>query len=436
MSTKEKISGLALLPFAVFIAVFLGCGIILKDFYMFPAPVAALCGVISAFFIPRYNFKDKLKFLLDGVGDHHILTMGGIFLLAGAFASVSKAIGSVDAVVSFGMQYFSAEYVPLGIFLVASFLSISAGTSVGTIVALSPVVFALADGVGLDINLIGATLLCGAMFGDNLSFISDTTIAATQTMNCRMKDKFKENIKLALPASLLASLFFLYLGSGAEISEINRAEIVDSSYWLIVPYFFVILMAMLGVNVFVVLMLGIFLSGFLGVFLGVISWLDFSKKIYEGFLGMNDIFLLALFTGGLAGIVENMGGIDYLLNKIKKLIRGKKTAYLGIGGLVALANIAVANNTISIVLTGKVARKITEEQQLNPKVSASILDVFSCIVQGLIPYGVQVLILVELSGNKIDYLSMLRYTWYIYFLFAFAVIYILFQKNKKIRPDS
>lgn len=429
MENKEKLSALALLPFVVFIFIFLGAGIYLGDFYAFPAPVAALCGVIVAFLLPKSNFRDKIKYFLRGCGDQNILTMCIIFLLAGAFATVSKHIGSVEAVVNLGVKYLSPQYIPVGVFLIASFLSMSAGTSVGTVVALSPIVFGLVDSVGIDVNVVGAALLCGAMFGDNLSFISDTTIAATQSLGCGMKDKFKENIKIALPASLLSILIFIYLGSGMEASSVVLSQIKEFSILLILPYLVVILLAVFGVNVFLVLLIGIVLSGGIGLMEGHLSWLDFAKKIYEGFLGMNDIFLLALFTGGLAGIVENLGGINYLLNKVKKVIVGEKTAYLGISSLVSLADIAIANNTIAIVLTGKVTKKITDEQGLNPKYSASILDVFSCIAQGLIPYGAQVLILIGLSDNKVNYLEMLKYTWYIYLLLVFALISILFQKK-------
>lgn len=430
MELKEKSSAVALLPFLVFIVIFLGSGIIWGDFYAFPAPVAALCGVISAFLLPKSNFKDKINYFLKGCGDQNILTMCIIFLLAGAFATVSKYIGSVDAVVGFGGQYLSPQYVPVGVFLIASFLSMSAGTSVGTVVALSPIVFGFVNSIGIDFNIVGAALLCGAMFGDNLSFISDTTIAATQSLGCGMKDKFKENIKIALPASLFSVLIFIYLGSGMEVVQVTQPQIKDFSILLIMPYLVVILLAVLGVNVFLVLLIGTVLSGGIGIFGGDLSWLEFSKKIYDGFLGMNDIFLLALFTGGLAGIVENLGGINYLLDRVKILISGEKSAYLGISTLVSLVDMAIANNTIAIVLTGKVAKKISDKHRLCPKYTASILDVFSCIVQGLIPYGAQVLILIGLSDDRVDYLEMLKYTWYLYLLLLFALISIFIKRKK------
>ena len=431
MNDYKKTSAIALLPFLVFIIVFLGSGIALGDFYAFPAPVAALCGVLVAFLLPKSTFKKKIEYFLMGCGDKNILTMGVIYLLAGAFATVSKSIGSVEAIVNLGIKYLSAEYILVGVFLIASFLSASSGTSVGTIVSLSPIAFGLANSFGIDVNMVGAALLCGAMFGDNLSFISDTTIAATQTMGCEMKDKFKENIKIAFPAFLLSAIVFIYLGSNTNTISANYQEIGETSMILIFPYLLVILLAMLGVNVFSVLIFGILSSGLVGIFESSLSWLDFSKKIYDGFLGMNDVFVLAIFTGGISGIVEKLGGIDLLLSKIKTFAKGQKSAYLGIASLVSLSDAAIANNTIAIILTGKVAKKISDDHKLNPKLSASILDIFSCIVQGLIPYGAQILVLMELSGNQVDYFEMIKNTWYIYFLLVFAIISIVFQGNKK-----
>lgn len=430
MKDNGHSSAMALLPFLVFIVVFLGSGIALDNFYALPATVAALCGIIVAFLLPQNSFKEKINHFIKGCGDTNILTMCIIYLLAGAFATLAKAIGSIDAVVSLGMQYLSPQYIPVGVFLMASFLSVSAGTSVGTIVALSPIVFGLAENIGVDMSLVGASLLCGAMFGDNLSFISDTTIAATQTMGCEMKDKFKENIKVALPASILAMLIFIYLGSQISVNDVANVEVKDFSISLIMPYLAVILLSILGGNVFLVLMIGILLSGAVGLGNGLLSWLDFANKIYDGFASMNDIFLLSLFTGGLAGIVENLGGINYLLNKVKSIISGQKSAYLGIGGLVGLSDMAIANNTIAIVLTGRVAGKVKEEYGLNAKFTAAVLDIFSCIAQGLIPYGAQILILIELSGNKVDYWGLLQNAWYIYFLLIFVIVKILIKKPK------
>ena len=428
---KDTQSGVALLPFLVFVIIFLGSGIILDDFYAFPASVAALCGVISAFLLPKASFEEKLKFFMKGCGEESIITMCIIYLLAGAFSAVSKATGSIDAVVFFGSQYFSAQYIPLGVFLMASFLSVSAGTSVGTIVALTPIVMGFAENTQTDINVVAASLLCGAMFGDNLSFISDTTIAATQSLGCQMKDKFRTNIMIAFPAAVIAAVIFIFLGGNSSSAVLENQASGSPSIWLIVPYLLVIVLSVLGVNVFLVLLVGVLLSGIIGISTGILSWLDFANKIYEGFLGMNEIFLLALLTGGLAGIVENMGGITFLLNKAKQMMRGQKSAYFGMGFLVSLIDTAIANNTIAIVLSGKVAKNITEKYNLSPKFSASVLDIFSCIVQGILPYGAQILILIKLSENKVNYLEILQNAWYLYFLLFFVVLSIFIQSRKQ-----
>ena len=428
---KDTQSGIALLPFLVFVIIFLGSGIILDDFYAFPASVAALCGVISAFLLPKAGFQEKLKFFMKGCGEESIITMCIIYLLAGAFSAVSKATGSIDAVVFFGSQYFSAQYIPLGVFLMASFLSVSAGTSVGTIVALTPIVMGFAENTQTDINVVAASLLCGAMFGDNLSFISDTTIAATQSLGCQMKDKFRTNIMIAFPAAVIAAVIFIFLGGNSSSAVLESQASGSPSIWLIVPYLLVIVLSVLGVNVFLVLIVGVLISGIIGISTGSLSWLDFANKIYEGFLGMNEIFLLALLTGGLAGIVENMGGITFLLNKAKQMMRGQKSAYFGMGFLVSLIDAAIANNTIAIVFSGKVAQNITKKYNLSPKFSASVLDIFSCIVQGILPYGAQILILIKLSENKVNYLEILQNAWYLYFLFILVGLFIIFNKEKQ-----
>jgi len=428
---KDTQSGVALLPFLVFVIIFLGSGIILDDFYAFPASVAALCGVISAFLLPKAGFQEKLKFFMKGCGEESIITMCIIYLLAGAFSAVSKATGSIDAVVFFGSQYFSAQYIPLGVFLMASFLSVSAGTSVGTIVALTPIVMGFAENTQTDINVVAASLLCGAMFGDNLSFISDTTIAATQSLGCQMKDKFRTNIMIAFPAAVIAAVIFIFLGGNSSSSVLENQASGSPSIWLIVPYLLVIALSVLGVNVFLVLIVGVLISGIIGISTGSLSWLNFANKIYEGFLGMNEIFLLALLTGGLAGIVENMGGIRFLLNKAKQMMRGQKSAYFGMGFLVSFIDAAIANNTIAIVLSGKVAQNITEKYNLSPKFSASVLDIFSCIVQGILPYGAQILILIKLSENKVNYLEILQNAWYLYFLLFFVVFFIIIKNRKQ-----
>ncbi len=420
----------SLVPFLVFILVFLGAGIYYDDFYAMPSPIAIVIGIIVAFIMLKGTMKEKTTTFLEGCGNRNILTMCIIYILAGAFATVSQAIGSVDAIVQLGINNLSPEYYPAGIFLIASFLSIASGTSVGTIVALGPIAVGLANAGGVDVNIVGAALLGGAMFGDNLSIISDTTIAATQMLGVEMKAKFKTNFRFVLPAAIIAFLLYVYAGvSSKEITEATE-PLDSSSILLIIPYLAVIVLAFLGLDVFLVLLLGIILSGIFGFIYQDFTFLEFGKKVYEGFTSMTEIFLLSLLTGGLAALVEKAGGIEALLQSIKKWISGPKSALLGIGAFVGLTDVATANNTISIVITGNVAKKITDEYGIKPRATASILDTFSCVVQGLIPYGAQILILTSYSKNAIQYPELIKNSFYLILLFIAALGYNFVGKIK------
>lgn len=430
MNTTSKASLWTLLPFGIFIVVFLGAGIYYGDFYVFPSPVAISIGVISAFIILKGSIRKKTDTFLKGCGDSTILKMCLIYLLAGAFATVSEAIGSTGAIVDLGINQLSPEYFPAGIFLVAAFLSIASGTSVGTIVALGPIVVGLSTSSGIDINLLGAALLGGALFGDNLSVISDTTIAATQIMGCKMGDKFKNNIRFALPAALITFLLYIFIGvETPEVIQVSQSFDIHALI-LTIPYLVVLALAFAGLDVFLVLVIGIVFSGVLGFVYQDFTFLTFGQEIYEGFTGMTEIFLLSLLTGGLAAMIEQAGGINSLLEQIKKLIRGRKSALLGIGTFVGLTDMATANNTISIIISGKIAQKITTEYHIRRRVTASILDTFSCIVQGIIPYGAQILILTSYSKNTIDYPQLIGNNFYIFFLLIAVIIYIFVGKTK------
>jgi Na+/H+ antiporter NhaC len=370
--------------------------------------------------------NEKVDTFLKGCGDGKILTMCIIYLLAGAFATVSKATGSVDTIVNLGLNNISAAYFPVGIFVIASFLSFASGTSVGSIVTLAPVVIELAEKSDSPLGLIGAALLSGAMFGDNLSVISDTTIAATQSIGCAMKDKFKTNFKLALPAAIIAIVLFIIIGFNQETTSVVMDQ-KDINLVLILPYLLVITLSIIGLNVFVVLFIGLLFSGLLGLGYGTFGLMDFAKETYEGFTGMTEIFLLSLLTGGLAALVEKAGGINFLLRKISAVINSKKTALLGIGGLVSVANFCVANNTIAILISGKVSKQITENYQLKPQQSASVLDIFACYVQGIIPYGAQILILISLSNFKMSYTDLIFNSFYLHLLLVITLISIVFR---------
>lgn len=428
--TKTTGSFTAILPLLLFVGVFLGFGIYNGDFYALPSPIAALIGIVSAFILLKGKINEKIDTFLKGCGDGKILTMCIIYLLAGAFATVSKATGSVDTIVNLGLNYISIAYFPAGIFVIAAFLSFASGTSVGSIVTLGPIVIDLAEKSGSPLGLIGAALLSGSMFGDNLSVISDTTIAATQSLGCEMKDKFKANFRLALPAAVVAVLILILMGFNQDTSSVVIAQ-KDFNLWLILPYLLVILLSIVGVNVFVVLFAGLMFAGILGIADGTFGVMDFAKSTYEGFTGMTEIFLLSLLTGGLAALVEKAGGINFLLKSVNRIISSQKTALLGIGGLVSVANFCVANNTISILISGKVSKEITEKYGLEPKESASILDIFACYVQGIIPYGAQILILISLSNFKMGYLELVQNAYYLHLLLIITLISIFFRKKSR-----
>ena len=418
----------SIFPLLIFVLVFLGFGIYNNDFYALPSPIAALIGITAAFILLKGKINEKVDTFLKGCGDGKILTMCIIYLLAGAFATVTKATGSVDSIVNLGLTYISPAYFPVGVFVMAAFLSFASGTSVGSIVTLGPIVIALAEKSDSPLGLIGACLLSGAMFGDNLSLISDTTIAATQSLGCQMKDKFRFNSKLAFPAALVTILILIVLGFNQEGTAVISGN-KEFNLVLILPYLLVIALSLIGLNVFVVLFAGLIFAGLLGFGYGSFDFIGFAKKTYEGFTSMTEIFLLSLLTGGLAAMVEKAGGISFVIKNISKIINSKKTALLGIGGLVTVANLCVANNTISIIVSGKVAKEINDKYGLKPQQSASVLDIFSCYVQGLIPYGAQILILISLSSFKMDYVELVQYSFYLHILLLFTLISILFGKK-------
>ena len=422
---------ISIFPLLIFVLVFLGFGIYYDDFYALPSPIAALIGITAAFILLKGKINEKVDTFLKGCGDGKILTMCIIYLLAGAFATVTKATGSVDSIVNLGLTYISPAYFPVGVFVMAAFLSFASGTSVGSIVTLGPIVIALAEKSDSPLGLIGACLLSGAMFGDNLSLISDTTIAATQSLGCQMKDKFRFNSKLAFPAALVTILILIVLGFNQEGTAVISGN-KEFNLVLILPYLLVIALSLVGLNVFVVLFAGLIFAGLLGFGYGSFDFIGFAKKTYEGFTSMTEIFLLSLLTGGLAAMVEKAGGISFVIKNISKIINSKKTALLGIGGLVSVANLCVANNTISIIVSGKVAKEINDKYGLKPQQSASILDIFSCYVQGLIPYGAQILILISLSNFKMEYPDLVQYSFYLHLLLVFTLISIFFSKKQSV----
>ena len=394
----------ALLPFAIFLGLFLGTGIILTlqgvdfAFYQLPASIAIIPAIIVSIGLGKYVSKStiekQVEQFISGAGNSNITTMCIIYLLAGAFSVVAKATGSVDASVQLGLAVFPDYLLLPGLFLVAAFLSTAMGTSMGTIAAIAPVALGFIETANLDAALVGGCLISGAIFGDNLSIISDTTIASTRSQGAHMKDKFRVNFKFAVPAALICLVIFTILGGEVSHELSNESALIG-----LIPYVTILVLALLGVNVFVVLTLGIVLAAAIGMISNGYQLSVWLKDITAGFSSMQDIFLLSLFIGGLSELVRQQGGLSALTRVIETLARKltpnnkRRAAGLGIAGLAFICNFFTANNTVSIIVTGDTAKNLATDGELSPAESASLLDVFACINQGMLPYGAQVLLL-------------------------------------------
>lgn len=433
MKENNKISAKALIPFLIFIALYLITGLILQvrgvemAFYQLPAPIAVFVAIIAAFFLFEGSIEDKFDTLVSGCGDSNIIIMCLIYLLAGAFSSLAKASGGVDSVVALGLSFIPSGFLTAGVFLIASFISIATGSSVGTITALGPIAVGLADTSGISLAQMLGALVGGAMFGDNLSIISDTTIAATRSQGCDMKDKFKMNAKIAIPAAILTIILLLIFASPE-----TKTHPTDLTYDLlsIIPYLFVLIVSLMGVNVFVVLTGAIGLSSALLLVRGT-SMIDISQIIWEGFTDMFEIFLLSMLIGGLSKMVADEGGINWIISKIKIFAKNERTGELGIGLLVSLADICVANNTVAIIISGPIAKKMSREFGIDPRRSASLLDTFSCVFQGIIPYSAQVLIAASFTGGALAPFELIPFFWYQFILGILALISILAPRKSK-----
>ena len=432
-------SALALLPLGVFLALFIGVGSYLTyqgvdfAFYQLPSPVAALPAVILAIILSKEKLNKAIEQFIRGVGHSDIIAMCMIYLLAGAFAAVAKASGGVDATVNLGMAILPASMILPGIFVISAFIATSMGTSMGTIAAVAPVALGIAHAAGMDVALTAGVVLSGAMFGDNLSIISDTTIAATRSQGCQMKDKFRENIKIALPAAIVTMVLFAFSSSVTTLPAANPIE------WLkVLPYITILILAVSGVNVFVVLSFGIVLAGGVGLFsIDSYSLTTFGKDIYSGFVNMQEIFLLSMLIGGVSELMRQQGGLAFLTQLISRVIgkfsskhnalANSRASELGIASLVSLTNCCTANNTVAIIVSGGVARELAQENGVTARRSASLLDIFSCVVQGILPYGAQALLLG--SVFKLSPLEIVSHSYYCFFLAISAVIAIFIRRS-------
>ena len=428
---KQRGNGWALLPFLVFIAIYLGAGLILQAqgkemaFYQFPSVTAMFIALLVAFCMGKGSIDAKFSVFAKGAANENVLTMLMIYILAGAFSTVAKAMGGVDSTVNLGLSIIPVELLTAGVFVISAFMGTATGTSMGTITAIVPIAVGVADKSGLSIPMLLGACVGGAMFGDNLSMISDTTIAATRTQGCELRDKFKVNFFIALPAAIVTVIVLLIVGRPEAASAMG-----DLSFSIIkvLPYVMVLVLALIGVNVFLTLTLGIFAAGLIGIAGGDLTIFTFAQAIWNGFIGMNEIFFLALFCGGLSEMIAHNGGIVWLIEKLRGMMHGNKSAQVGIGALVALADCATANNTVAIVVSGNVAKDMSHEYQVDPRRAASLLDVFSCVVQGIIPYGAQLLTAATLTTTTYNIVmspvEIVPYMWYCWILAIFGLLSI------------
>lgn len=416
----------ALLPLGVFLISYLIVSVIAGDFYKMPITVAFVLASIVAIAISKGGkLSNRIEQFCRGAANSNIMLMVLIFILAGAFAQTAKNMGAVDATVNLAMWLLPSNLLAAGIFLASCFISISVGTSVGTIVALAPVAVGIAGKAGMPDALMLGVVVSGAMFGDNLSFISDTTIVATRTQGCKMSDKFKVNVRIALPVALLTGVIYVLIGSQAGESYIP--EIIE---WVkVTPYLIVLVMAVAGINVMLVLVIGIVLSGIVGLLTGSFDIWGWNAAMGSGITNMGELIIVTLLAGGMLEMIRYNGGIEWIIQKLTTHIRSTKGAEASVAGLVSFANLCTANNTIALIMTGPIAKDIATKFHIDPRRTASLLDMFSCFVQGCIPYGAQLLMASGLG--MVSPIEIMQYLYYPYLLGFSAMLAILFNYPKK-----
>lgn len=416
---------LALSPIVVLLVVYLAMSLASGDFYRISISVAFVAAAVYAVAMLRNisrSLQERVAIFSEGASDKNIMYMIWIFVLAGIFAATAKAMGAVDATVHFTMQLVPTEFLPAGIFVAACFVSLSIGTSVGTIVALTPVVTGLAAQMGVDTAQMVAIVVGGAFFGDNLSFISDTTIAATMTQGCKMKDKFRTNLLIVLPAAMLSLGLYLFLGLSGE----GGIEAASAAEWYkTLPYMLVLVSAIAGVNVLVVLVLGILATAIIGLACGSLSGVSFCEAADDGVISMCELIVITLMAGGLMNVVKQSGGFDFITRAITNRVSGKRGAEGAIAGLTLLTDICTANNTIAIITVGPIARDLCERYGISPRKSASLMDTASCFAQGVLPYGAQLLMASGLAG--ISPFEIIPHLYYPMAIGVMVVLSILFQ---------
>ncbi|MBP5278786.1 MAG: Na+/H+ antiporter NhaC family protein [Prevotella sp.] len=426
MRISNKQGLLALSPLLVFIVLYLVTSIIARDFYKVPITVAFMISSIYAV-ATSWNFPlpKRIDMFSKGAGTSNMMMMLWIFVLAGAFANSAKVMGSIDATVNLTLMVLPGSMIMAGLFLAACFISLSIGTSVGTIVALVPIAAGLAGSTGVSIPMMTAVVVGGAFFGDNLSFISDTTIVATSTQGCRMSDKFRVNFFIVMPAALIIFVIYIFAGSGIQ----SPTDIPTVEFTKVIPYLVVLVCAIFGMNVMAVLTIGIILTGVIGMVNGTYDLYGWFGSMGDGIIGMSELIIVTMLAGGLLEIVKANGGIDYIISKMSTHIKSKRGAELSIAGLVAVTDICTANNTVAIITVGGIAKQIGDKFGVDNRKCASILDTFSCCMQGLIPYGAQMLMAAGLA--QLNPIQIIPYLYYPLATGIVALLAILFRYPKR-----
>ena len=424
--TQHKKSIAAISPLLVFICLYLLTSLIVQDFYKVPITVAFLvASVYAVWTTPGIPLEKKVGIYSRGAGSPNIMLMIWIFVLAGAFAASAQEMGAIDAAVNLSLQLLPDNLLLGGIFLAACFISMSIGTSVGTIVALTPLAAGIARETESSLPLLVAIVVGGAFFGDNLSFISDTTITATRTQGCDLKDKFKVNSQIVMPAAVVAFMLYIFMGVHIHAPQ----QIPDVDWMKVIPYVVVLITAIMGLNVMAVLVLGLALSGVIGIFTGMYDWFGWFAAMGKGITGMGELIIITMMAGGMMEIIRHNGGIDYILNALTRRIHTKRGAELSIAALVCLINLCTANNTVAIITAGPLANDIATRFGVDKRKSASILDTFSCFTQGLIPYGAQLLMAAGLAS--VSPIAILPHLYYPFIMGACALLSILFRYPRK-----
>lgn len=421
----------ALIPFGVFLVFYMGLSIVSGDFYRVPMTVAFLVASASALVLNhKASLKSKIDLFAHGMGDINIMTMCLIFVLAGAFAETARRMGAVDSTIQIALSFIPPHLMLCGLFMVACFISLAIGTSVGTIVALTPIALGVTQTLGISGGLCLGAVVGGAMFGDNLSMISDTTIAATRTQGIEMREKFTANLHVAAPAAIVTVILYIILSHTGE--PMAGRHLTLKMFLDVIPYLCILVLALTGLNVMALLMLGTLLAGVIGIINGSFSFWEFLAAAGVGARSMADTLIVAILAGGLLKVIRYNGGIEYLMKKIERLIRGRRSCEFGIALLVGVVNVFTANNTVAIVIAGPIAKDLAKRYEVSPARSASILDTTSCIVQGMIPYGVQILSAVGLAGAAaVSASEVMKFLCYPYVLALFLTGSILLAGRRK-----